>query len=132
MNLADLKWQPPTPEPITPAQAYGRNLDYFVDRALAKGYELTGEFRPAAYEDVYIGMLDGLPISGDHTQGPRLILRKRKKVKIIFTLDEGEQPRLPKDGEWVSHRTDGEFIQKTNHDWKEGARYIWKREVVEE
>lgn len=81
---------------ITPKDIYGTNSP-----EIPEGWELTGEFRPWRPGDYFLNSEDAVePVVVSHgpSGSPRLILRRKKVRKVIFT--EIRRNSQPLSGEW--------------------------------
>ena len=92
------------------------------------------DFRETAKGDLWIskdGSLEVEETTGSG-YGPRIIVRKRKVKKFIYTLADSS-PREPAIGEFYSHDNDGRTIrERVFVSSLDGDYYIYTREVVEE
>lgn len=81
---------------ITPKDIYGTDTP-----ELPEGWELTGEFRPWVPGDYFLnsgGKVEHVTLSRGFFDTPRLILRRKKVRKVIFT--EIRRKSQPLSGEW--------------------------------
>jgi hypothetical protein len=60
---------------------------------------------------------------------PRLILRKKKRKKIVFTFSH---KGIPQKGEWFSSLPNGEMLECLTSRIPHHDRDIYTREIVEE
>jgi hypothetical protein len=70
--------EPWRPTAISVTEVYGENFHP------PSGYELTGEFRPAAGMELWLDQDTGTQVNNWATHGPRLILRKIQPRKRVF------------------------------------------------
>jgi hypothetical protein len=116
------------PTSVTPTiqSVYGKPLS---ELKCPEGFRFTGELRKALPGETFLeidGLLSQQTVSGDLTTGPRLILRKCKRL-VFDIVDEN---RVPKSGEWAHIPT--ETVAVVRGIWKEKALYILSEPRVEE
>lgn len=115
---------------ITPKDVYGTDTP-----EIPEGWELTGEFRPWVHGDSFLNS-GGEVVQDTLSRGlfntPRLILRRKKVRKVIFT--EIRRDSQPVRGEWFFSST-GRYEQwHTDYPraYSFGPTTIYRREEVEE
>ena len=115
---------------ITPKDIYGTDTP-----ELPEGWELTGEFRPWVPGDYFLnsgGKVEHVTLSRGFFDTPRLILRRKKVRKVIFT--EIRRDSQPEKGDWFLDSS-GRYGQWNTHEVR-GFYFppttIYRREDVEE
>lgn len=108
----------------TPEEIYGKNWE----SQIPDGYEAVA-FRPPsnAFEENYILTHNGDDI--DIPEGPRIILRKKKVEKIVFTY---VKTGVPKKDEWYQSRDKNAIVVSTMDSIVSEPRKIYTRTVIEE
>jgi hypothetical protein len=81
---------------ITPKMLYGMDPAELVPPEME-----VVDFRPPIYGEEYLAIALGVSVACDRFEDyqPRLILRKKKRKKIVFTLS---RRGMPKAGEWCT------------------------------
>ena len=115
---------------ITVKDVYGTDTP-----EIPEGWELTGEFRPWKERESFFNAALTVQVdAGDNGPyfTPRLILRRKKVRKVIFT--EIRQNSQPIKGEWFLDSS-GRYGQWNTNAWRGDVFHpttIYRREEVEE
>jgi hypothetical protein len=111
---------------ITPDMVYGKEFDTLIPADM----EVVA-FAPPAKGDLGL-KVNGMLITFRDEYGPlepRLILRKKKRKKIVFTFSHKGRPLK---GDWYLSVPHGEILECFNPCKIDGDRDIYTREIVEE
>lgn len=109
---------------ITREMVYGTETPEIPD-----GWEVTGEFRPPKDCERFVlssGGDDECIGNGWANTEPRIILRKKRTRKIVFT--QVSENRMPKKGEWFMGPLG--WVEEAQYDFSANPYPIFTREEV--